>query len=83
MNSNENIIKRKYGMAEYLTIAETMKILKVCRNTLNKFIRSGRLRSCQIGRLIRIKAEDLDSFVEGSARRSTPKKKIAKRGDRG
>ena len=83
MNSNENYNEGKYGMAEYLTIAEAIERLKVCRNTLNKFIRSGRLRSCQIGRLIRIKAEDLDSFVEGSVRRPTPKKKIAKRGDRG
>jgi excisionase family DNA binding protein len=83
MNIYENINKGKYGMSEYLTIAETTAKLKVCRNTLTKFVRSGHLRSCKIGKLIRIKAEDLESFIEGSARRSTLKKKTIKRGVRG
>lgn len=51
-------------MTKYLTILEVMEELKVCRNTLTKYIRSGGLKSYKVGRLIRIKAEDLNKFIE-------------------
>jgi len=51
-------------MSEYLTVGEAMKELKVCRNTLNKHIRSGRLMSYRVGRLVRITRSDLEDFIK-------------------
>jgi excisionase family DNA binding protein len=61
-------------MTSYLTIIEAMAALKVCRNTLNKHIKSGRLRVCRVGRIVRIKAEDLQRFIEGRPGRPAKKK---------
>jgi len=52
-------------MDEYLSIKEVMAVLKICRSTLFKHVRSGRLASYRIGRLVRIKAGDLKQFIEG------------------
>lgn len=51
-------------MSEYLTAGEAMQELKICRNTLNKHIRSGRLMAYRVGRLVRITRGDLEKFVK-------------------
>lgn len=56
-------------MNELLTIREVMGTLKISRATVNRHIRSGRLRTRRIGRLVRIHAEDLNRFVNGSPAR--------------
>jgi excisionase family DNA binding protein len=60
------------GKGNYLTVKEAMSELKVCRNTLWKHIRSGRLIAYRVGNLIRIPHADLESFVKSGGRiRST------------
>ena len=51
-------------MNEYLTISEVMKILKVSRTAINNWMKSGKLKYHKVGRLVRIKSEDLKKFVE-------------------
>lgn len=52
-------------MNDYLTVADVMKILRVSRTTAYGYIRSRRLVSFKVGHLVRIKADDLQRFVEG------------------
>jgi excisionase family DNA binding protein len=52
------------NMDEFLTVGEAMRELKICRNTLNKHIRSGQLMAYRVGRLVRITRGDLEEFVK-------------------
>jgi len=52
-------------MEEYLTARDIMRILKVSRPQAYIYIRGGKLKSFKVGRLVRIKADDLKQFVEG------------------
>jgi excisionase family DNA binding protein len=60
-------------MDEYLTPQDVMRILRVSRTTAYGYIRSRRLKSFKVGRLVRIKADDLQRFIEGK-----PSKKKSK-----
>lgn len=51
-------------MNEYLTIEEVTKILKVSRTTVYNWMNSGKLKFYKVGRLVRIKSEDLKKFIE-------------------
>lgn len=46
------------------------RILKVSRTTAYKIVKSRQLRVYRVGRLVRIKAEDLQRFIEGRPARS-------------
>jgi excisionase family DNA binding protein len=59
-------------MNEYLTVREMMESLKVSRTTAYGYLSSGRLKFFKVGRLVRIRPEDLRQFVEGK-----PSKKIS------
>jgi excisionase family DNA binding protein len=50
-------------MNTYLTIQEVMKTLKVSRTTVHTFLKSGKLKSTHVGRLVRIRADDLRAFM--------------------
>lgn len=52
-------------MEEYLTIKEVTEILKVSRATIYNWMISGKLKFYKVGRLIRIKREDLERFIKG------------------
>ena len=52
-------------MKEYLTPEDVMRILRVSRTTAYKIAKSGQLRVYRVGRLVRIKAADLQRFIEG------------------
>jgi excisionase family DNA binding protein len=52
-------------MDEYLTVKDIMRVLKISRTLAYGYIRSRRLKSFKVGRLVRIKAEDLERFIEG------------------
>jgi len=52
-------------MNEYLTVSEVMKILKVSRTAVNNWMKSGKLKYYKVGRLVRIKEEDLGKFIHG------------------
>jgi len=51
-------------MSEFMSIQEAMAALKICRSTLYKHMRSGRLTAYRVGRLVRITREDLEDFVK-------------------
>lgn len=61
------------GQAEYLTIADAMRILKVSRLSIYRHMRAGRLRAYRVGRLVRITRGDLDDFVKSSRHRRASK----------
>lgn len=52
-------------MEKYLTIEEIMELMKVSRTTVHNWMKSGMLKYYKIGRLVRIKEEDLKKFIEG------------------
>ncbi len=52
-------------MNELLKVDDIMRILKVSRTTAYALIHSGNLRTFKVGRLVRIRAVDLQKFVEG------------------
>jgi excisionase family DNA binding protein len=52
-------------MEEYLTVKDIMRTLKISRTLAYEYIRSRRLKSFKIGRLVRIKAGDFKQFIEG------------------
>lgn len=51
------------GLA-YLTIEQAAERGQFCRNTVKKAMRAGELRYMRFGRLVRIKVEDFDSWME-------------------
>jgi excisionase family DNA binding protein len=56
--------KKMLETNDYLTVENIIKILKISRTTAYSFIHSGQLKSYKIGRLVRIKSQDLERFVE-------------------
>jgi excisionase family DNA binding protein len=52
-------------MEEYFTIDEVMEKIKVSRQTVYNWMNSGKLKYLKIGKLVRIKEEDLKRFIEG------------------
>lgn len=52
-------------MNEYLTVKEMMERLKISRTTAYGYLSSGRLKHFKVGRLVRIRPEDLTQFIEG------------------
>lgn len=51
-------------MNEYLTIKEVTVLMKVSRTTVYNWMNSGKLIFYKVGRLVRIKSEDLKKFIE-------------------
>ena len=47
-----------------LTIAEVARILKVTERTVYNYIKGGSLKAAKIGKIWRIKATDLEMFIE-------------------
>lgn len=60
-----NDIYKEELVEEYLKVEDVMRILKVSRTTAYEIIHAGRLKSYKVGRLVRIKADDLERFIEG------------------
>lgn len=50
---------------DLLTTTEAAEVLKIHRVTLWKWLKTGKIRGAKIGRVWRIKREDLESFVNG------------------
>lgn len=51
---------------EWLSTAEAANRLGINTRTLYRFIDAGELTAYKFGRVIRVKASDLDTFVEGA-----------------
>jgi excisionase family DNA binding protein len=49
-----------------LTLPEVAAALRVCRRTVEKLIRRRKLKARKVGRLTRVKATDLESYLESS-----------------
>lgn len=47
-----------------LTVREVCALLRVCKATVHKWIRTGELRSLKIGRSRRVRQTDLERFIE-------------------
>ena len=53
-------------MDKLLSVEEAAKILGVNEQTVRRWVREGRIKASKVGRLIRIKEEDLNTFLEGN-----------------
>lgn len=62
---------------KYLSVYDVKCILNVSRTTAYSIVHSGRLKSYKVGRLVRIKAEDLQRFIESRPSRPAKKSKGA------
>ena len=51
-------------MTAFITVRETCTLLKVSRQTVYEWMKSGRLKAVKAGRLVRIRVEDLESFLK-------------------
>ena len=48
----------------YFTIDEVAKLLKIHRNTVIKFIETGKLKSFKIGKQYRVSQEQINEFLK-------------------
>ena len=57
-------------MEELITIEEAMKILKVSRITLYRWVKSGKIKSLKLGEgkkgSVRFRREDIEAFLHNS-----------------
>lgn len=51
-------------MTPFITVKETCSLLKISRQTVYEWMKSGKLKAVKAGRLVRIRREDLDSFLK-------------------
>jgi len=51
---------------EWLSTADAAKALGITPRTLYRFIDQGELPAYRFGRVIRVKAADVDTFIEGA-----------------
>jgi len=65
----QEVEKSRWQLPELFTMAEVIKITHRSRATINRAIKSGKLRKYQLngeGGLIQIKREDVFNWIEGS-----------------
>ena len=55
----------QYG--DLLTKDEACEVLKIGKNALNSLLRSGRLKACRDGRVLRIPKDSLIEFMYGKS----------------
>jgi excisionase family DNA binding protein len=55
-------------MDELFTAEQIAAILQVSPKTIKDWLRAGKLSGCKIGRLWRVKAADLEGFIQASRR---------------
>jgi excisionase family DNA binding protein len=55
-------------MNELFTAEQIAAILQVSRKTIKDWLRTGKLSGCKTGRLWRVKAADLEGFIQASRR---------------
>jgi excisionase family DNA binding protein len=58
-NSNEK------QLTQYLSPSQAAEILNVAEKTIRALIRNGELKSYRVGRLLRIRSDDLEQYVSG------------------
>ena len=59
-------------MEELITFEEAMKLLKISRPTLNRWVRDGRIQKVKLGEgrrgTVRFRKEDIEKFINDSIR---------------
>ncbi len=59
--------KEESRLDELITAEEVMKILKISRATLNRWVKAGKIRALKLGEgkkgAIRFKKEDIENFI--------------------
>ncbi len=50
-----------------LTVKQACELLGICRDTLTSLYQRGKLRVIRLGRAVRFRPEDLESFIERRA----------------
>lgn len=53
------------NMQTFLTIEDIIKILKVSKMTIYRYIDSGKIKAYKLGKEFRIDKKDFDEFLEG------------------
>jgi len=48
---------------QFLTVDEVAMALKISTMSVGKYIKEGKLKTCHIGRLLRIRRSDFENFV--------------------
>lgn len=69
-------------MQEIYTSEQVAKILQIHPQTVLKFIRDGKLRGSKVGRGYRVKASDIDKFLEDTSNpqpKKEPQEKVLKK----
>lgn len=64
INKNSGIQDEDMVLADLLTPDEAAKILKVNVRTVTNLIRAGELKGVKVGRVWRIREEDLQAFID-------------------
>lgn len=64
-------------MSELLTVEEVARALHLHKMTVRRHIGEGRLKAVRVGRRIRIRSEDLESFIEPAGSYSPERAKTA------
>ena len=59
-------------MTETLNATETMKVLRISRDTLRAMLASGELRGFERGKVIRIDRRSVEELLRGRAQASPP-----------
>ncbi len=54
-------------MEELLTVSEIARACRVHEMTIRRHINAGELKALRVGRTIRVRREDLDDFLAGTA----------------
>lgn len=60
---------------KFYTVPEIAELLKVSERSINRYIKSGKLKASKIG-WWRIKKSDLDEFLNKTSNLSKPNKKL-------
>ncbi|MCX6024638.1 MAG: helix-turn-helix domain-containing protein [Chloroflexi bacterium] len=57
-------LPQRTGMNDLLTVLEVMAHLKVCRATVQRWCKEGKLPAVKIGKEYRVRRRDLDSWYD-------------------
>lgn len=66
--SQENIPAPKTSSPDYMRMEDVAEMLSISKMTVTRWVAAGRIPRYQVGRIIRLKRDDILRFVEGTRR---------------